>query len=96
MVGIITVAAAGIFVIGVAVGIVLIVSYGIRREERRFQRIRRFQEEHGLWGRPGAQEHFLPEEAPDGMTWAARRLNGLHVRHRPAPVRRDAGLGTRA
>ena len=96
MVEIVITASAGIFVIGIVIGIVLVVSYGIRREERRFRRLRRFQQEHGLRDRPGAPEHFLPEEAPDGMTWAARRLNGLHVRHRPAPTRRDAGLGSRA
>ncbi len=34
MVGIIVIAAVGIFVIGVVVGFVLVVSWGIRREEK--------------------------------------------------------------
>lgn len=34
MVGIIAITAAGIFIIGVVVGIVLVASYGIRREEK--------------------------------------------------------------
>jgi hypothetical protein len=75
MVAIIIIAAAGVFVLGVAVGIVLVASYGIRREER--------------------QGPFFADEATDGVNWAARRLNGLYVRHQPAPVRRDADLGTR-
>ena len=35
MVGIIAITAVGIFIIGVVVGIVLVASYGIRREEKR-------------------------------------------------------------
>ena len=34
MVGIIAITAVGIFIIGVVVGIVLVASYGIRREEK--------------------------------------------------------------
>jgi hypothetical protein len=34
MVEIIVIAAVGIFIVGVAVGIVLVASYGIRREEK--------------------------------------------------------------
>jgi len=75
MVGIIAITAVGIFIIGVAVGIVLVASYGIRREEKQ-----------GL---------FFSDEASDGVNWAARRLNGLHILRQPAPVRRDADLRTR-
>ena len=35
MEGIIAITAVGIFIIGVVVGIVLVASYGIRREEKR-------------------------------------------------------------
>jgi hypothetical protein len=75
MVEIIAIAAVGIFIIGVAVGIVLVASYGIRREEKQ-----------GL---------FFADEASNGVNWAARRLNGLHILQQPAPHHRDADLGTR-
>ena len=61
MPGIIFIAAAGIFVIGVGVGIVLVVSHGIHREQRRFDEERRYREERGIWHDPGAPEYFLPE-----------------------------------
>ena len=88
MAGVIFIAVAGIFVIGVVSGIIVVVSYGIHHEEARFRKMRRFQEEHGLWDE---EEHFLAEDAPDGASWAARRLNGLYVRHMRSPERRDAG-----
>ena len=75
MVEIIVITAVGIFIIGVAVGIILVASYGIRREEKQ-----------GL---------FFADEASNGVNWAARRLNGLHILHQPTPVRRHADLGTR-
>jgi hypothetical protein len=82
MSGIIVIAAAGIFVIGVGVGIVLMVSHGIHREQRRLDEARRYREERGIWDAP---EYFL-RDAPDGVSYAARRLNGLYVR-RPPTVR---------
>jgi hypothetical protein len=75
MVGIIVITAVGIFIIGVMVGIVLVASYGIRREEKQ-----------GL---------FFADEPSEGVNWAARRLNGLHVLRQPAPARRRADLRTR-
>lgn len=82
MPGVIVIAAAGIFVIGVVVGIVLMVSHGIRREQRRLEEARRYREEHGIWDASDAPEYFL-SEAPDGLSHAARRLNGLYVRRLP-------------
>jgi hypothetical protein len=82
MSGIILIAAAGMFAIGVGVGIVLMVSHGIHREQRRFDQERRYREEHGIWPDPDLPEYFLPE-APDGVSHAARRLNGLYVRRLP-------------
>src|SRR5215831_19350558 len=81
---ILLIAATGIFAIGIVVGIIMVVSHGIRQEERRFQEWRRFQEEHGIWDSPDAPTHFLAEEVSDRFSLAARRLNGLYVRHVPA------------
>jgi hypothetical protein len=89
MVGIAFIAAVGIFVIGIVTGIVVLVSIGIRREERRFQEERRFLEEHGIWSSPDAPNHYIPENAPDGMSSVGRTVNGLYVRHLPARVQRD-------
>jgi hypothetical protein len=92
MLGIAFIAAAGIFITGIVVGVIVVVSHGIHREEKHFQEERRFREEHGIWAGPQAPEYFLGEHAPDGVSTAARRLNGLYVRHLPA-VRREAELG---
>jgi hypothetical protein len=92
---IIFIAAAGIFVIGVGVGVVLMVSHGIHREQRRFDEERRPREEHGIWHDPDAPDYFLPE-APDGVSHAARRLNGLYVRHLPNVRGYDPELAARA
>lgn len=83
------IAAAGIFAIGIVVGIVAVVSHGIHREEKRFR------EGHGIWAGPDTPEHFLAEEAPDGVSLAVRRLNGLYVRHLPSSIDHDADLGVR-
>ena len=95
MLGIMLVAAVGIFAVGIVVGIASVVSHGIHREEKRFQQERRFRQRHGIWAGPDAPEYFLAEEAPDGVSLAARRLNGLHVRRLPSSSREDAHLGVR-
>jgi len=92
---ILLIAATGIFAIGIVVGIIMVVSHGIRQEEHRFQEWRRFQEEHGIWDSPDAPTHFLAEEVSDRFSLAARRLNGLYVRHVPVLSNQDAELGTR-
>jgi len=91
MSGIIFIAAAGIFAIGVVVGVVLMVSHGIHREQRRFDEARRYREEQGIWDASEAPEYFL-SDAPDGVSNAARRLNGLYVRHLPTVRDYDAEL----
>jgi len=93
MSGIIFIAAAGIFAIGVGVGIVFMVSHGIHREQRRFDEARRYREEHGIWDASEAPEYFL-SDAPDGVSYAARRLNGLYVRDvtRAGPAERETTL----
>jgi hypothetical protein len=92
---ILLIAGIGIFAVGIVVGIIMVVSHGIRQEERRFQEWRRFQEEHGIWDSPDAPSHFLAEGVSDRVSLAARRLNGLYVRHVPAVSRQDAELGVR-
>jgi hypothetical protein len=89
MLGIAFIAAVGIFVIGIVSGIVVLVSIGIRREERRFQEQRRFQEEHGIWGSPDGLDHYITENALDAVSSVGRSVNGLYVRHLPARVQRD-------
>jgi hypothetical protein len=82
--------AIGIFAIGVVIGVIAMVSHGIHREQRRFDEARRHREEQGIWDASEAPEYFL-SDAPDGVSNAARRLNGLYVRHLPTvrPTVRD-------
>ena len=79
--------AVGIFMIGIVTGIVVLVSVGIRREERRFQ------EEHGIWGSPDGLDHYITENAADAVSSVGRSVNGLYVRHLPARVQRDLSQG---
>ena len=85
----------GIFVVGVVVGIIAMVTRGIHREQQRYEQARRYRDEHGLWDDPDAPEYFLTEEAPDGVSMMARSFNGLYVR-RPSIQRFDAELAARA
>ena len=95
MSGLIVIAAAGIFVIGVGVGIILMVSHGIHREQRRLAEARQYREQHRIGDNPDAPEYLL-RDAPDGVSHAARQLNGLHVRRFPAVHGYDAELALRA
>ena len=82
-----------ISVIGATFGIVAVVSLGIRQEERRFLRERRFQAEQGIWGSPELPIHYLAESPDDAVSSLSRSLNGLYVRHPRAgrPWRADLG-----
>jgi hypothetical protein len=80
------IAAIVIFVLAVLAGTVTVVSHGIHREERRLRQERRFREQRGIWAGPDAPEYFFAERAPDAVSGAVRRLNGLHVRHLPPPM----------
>ena len=82
--GLLVTAAIVTFALAVLAGTVIVVSHGIHREEKRLRRERRFREQHGTWAGPNAPEYFFTEQAPDAVSGAARRLNGLHVRHLPA------------
>jgi hypothetical protein len=93
MTSIALIAALGIFAVGVVVGIVAVVSHGVRREQRRYEQTRRYREELGIWdGTAAPGGYFLTEQAPDAVSHAARRLNGLYVRRGPAPGRYDDQL----
>jgi hypothetical protein len=92
MTGLILITAAGALAVGIIVGIVFMTTRGIKREQKRYEEARRFREEHGIWDDPNARGYFLPDEAPDGVSFAARRLNGLYVRHLPAVHGYDAEL----
>jgi hypothetical protein len=73
--------AAGVFAAGIAVGIIVVVSIGIHREERRFREVQRSREEH-FFQTGEMHPGFMPEDAPDHLTWGARRLMNLHIRRR--------------
>jgi hypothetical protein len=85
------IAAVGIFTVGVVVGVIAMVTHGIHREQRRYEEVRRYRDQHGIWDDPESPEYFLPEQAPDGVSYTARRFNGLYVR-RPAVNRHDSDL----
>lgn len=80
MAAIVLVAAAGVFVLGAVAGIVAVVSYGIHREQKRLRG------EQGIRAGPDAPDYFLAEQAPDVVSEAARRLNGLYVHHLPLAI----------
>jgi hypothetical protein len=73
MTAIVLAAAAGVFVLGAMAGIVAVVSYGIHREHQRLRDGR------GIRGGPESPDRFLAGQAPDVVSRAARRLNGLYV-----------------
>jgi hypothetical protein len=95
MASIALIAGIGIFTVGVVVGVIAMVTHGIHRERRRYEETRRYREKHGIWDDPPAREYFLPDEAPDGVSLAARRFNGLYVR-RPTVHHYDAELAAHA
>jgi len=78
--------AAGIFIMGAALGLVAVVSIGIRYEERLFREDRRYQQEQGNWPGPDGPDQFF-SAVPSGLVChGARALTGLWIRRE-----RDAG-----
>lgn len=77
MAAIILILAAGILIAGGTAGLILFVSVGIAREERRFSRTRQLS---------------LTRQAPGPVSARARSINGLYVGRRAAavPVRTHA------
>jgi hypothetical protein len=86
------IAILGVFAVGVIVGVIILVSVGIRREERRYLRQRRSREENGIGGSPDQPLHYLTEQPPDAVSSVSRSLNGLYVRHLPADLPLPADL----
>jgi hypothetical protein len=78
MAAIVFVAAAGMLVLGVVAGTVAVACYGIHRERTRLRG------EQGTRAGPDVPGYFLAEQAPDLVSGAARRLNGLYVHHLPS------------
>jgi hypothetical protein len=71
---------AAIFTMGAAVGLVIVVSIGIRHEELLFQEERRHQQELGNWPGPDAPDHYFLEVPPSRASHGARVLTGLWIR----------------
>jgi hypothetical protein len=91
MANVLVIIAAGVFAAGIAVGVIAVVSIGIRREERRFRQRQRLREEQ-FFLTGGAPEGFMTQDAPDHVTWGARRLTNLYVRRSPMTEPQDPDL----
>jgi len=83
--------AAGVFAAGIAVGFIVVVSMGVHREERRFRELRR-QREQQFFATGEMQAGFMPEDAPDHLTWGARRVMQLHIRRHVPTTPQDQDL----
>ncbi len=72
--------AVAIFVLGTAIGLVAVVSIGIRHEESLFRERRQLAEEESIFlGRPVPYQGFM-DTAPNLVSHGARSLTGLRVR----------------
>jgi hypothetical protein len=72
--------AAAIFIMGGAVGLVAVVSLGIRHEELLFREERRYREAQGNWPGPDGPNQFLSAVPPGLISHGARALTGLWIR----------------
>ncbi len=72
--------AAAIFIMGAALGLVAVVSIGIRQEERLFRENRRYHEEQGSWPGPDGPDQFFSAVPPGPVCHGARALTGLWIR----------------
>ena len=80
--------AIGLFVMGAAIGLVAVVSIGIRHEESLFRERRRLAEEESAFlGWPVPYQGFM-DTAPDLVSHGARALTGLRVRRDRSADRR--------
>ena len=76
----IIVVAVAIFIMGAAIGLVVVVSIGIRHEESLFRERRRLAEEESLMlGRPVSYQGFT-DTAPGLVSHGARAQTGLRLR----------------
>ena len=76
-----------IFILGAAVGLVTVVSIGIRHEELLFREERRHREEErrrreaqGSWTGPDEPGHYFSAEPPNRVCHGARAATGLWIR----------------
>jgi len=72
--------AAAIFIMGAAVGLVAIVSIGIRHEELLFREEHRHREARGDWPGPDGPSQFFSEVPPSRVCHGSRALTGLWIR----------------
>lgn len=72
--------AIGIFVMGAALGLVIVVSVGIRNEEVLFREERHHREEQGSWPGSDGPDQFFSEVPPSLVCHGARALTGLWIR----------------
>jgi len=78
--------AAGIFILGAAIGLVAVVSIGIRHEERLAREDRRYREAQGNWPGSDGPNQFFSAAPPGLVCHGARALTGLWIR-------RESGAG---
>lgn len=71
---------AAIFIMGAAVGLVAVVSIGIRHEELLFREERRYREAQGTWLGPDGPDQFFSAVPPSLVSHGARALTGLWIR----------------
>jgi hypothetical protein len=78
---------AAIFILGAAVGLVAVVSIGIRHEELLFREERRYREEErryreaqGNWTGPDRPDYFFSAGPPNRVCHGARAVTGLWIR----------------
>lgn len=71
---------AAIFIMGAAVGLVAVVSIGIRHEELLFREERRHREAQGNWPGPDGPDQFFSAVPPSLACHGARALTGLWIR----------------
>jgi hypothetical protein len=72
--------AIGIFALGAAIGLVAVVSIGIRREEGLFRERRRLAEEESIFRGQPVPYTGITNAAPDLVSHGARALTGLRLR----------------
>jgi hypothetical protein len=73
---------AAIFIMGIAVGLVAVVSIGIRHEELLFREERHYREAQGTWLGPDGPDQYFTAEAPSLVGHGARALTGLWIRRK--------------
>lgn len=71
---------AAIFTLGAAVGLVAVISIGIRHEELLFREERAYREAQGNWLGPDGPDQFFSAVPPSMVSHGARALTGLWIR----------------